>query len=570
MATANPTGSRPNPENRLLVHGAAVAGVALLASWAGIFNLFAFDDVHLIQGNARLHSLANWREIVASPFWPPPFSQDLYRPVTSLLLALQYGIGGGDPIVFRLVSYGLYAATAVAVLLLARLWLTPGTSLAVALLFAGHPVHVEAVALGAGQSELVVALLAVLMALRYVRARRGGAPSGRDTAILAGLYLAAALTKEQGLLVPGLLLLIEAVPPPGLGPLPWRRQAPTYLAFAATGAMVLLARNAVLGGEVAGTFTAEALAGLGMAGRALTMLPVVIEWGRLLTWPLHLQADYSPQEIVAATGFGAGQAIGLLLLGGAAAAAWWGRRRVPALTFGLGWCAVALFPVSNLLLPTGIVLAERTLFLPSVGFLLAAGGASAWIVAARGERTGGALRWMIGLLVVAGAVRSAERHRIWRNEAFFSVRTVQDAPLSYRAQRAYGEVLFGLGQDSLALAAYRRALDLAPTGYGWRVRNDLARRFRVMELAGLEAEQLEASLAERPDQEDTRGYLIAALLVLGRYKEAVMHADSALARGGNAAAFRRIRALADSADRVQAPAGTVRVGVTAAPIPPVR
>ena len=566
MTRAHPTGSGPDSKDRLLVHAAAVAGVALLASWAGIFNQFAFDDVHLIQGNTRLHALANWWEIVASPFWPPPFSQDLYRPVTSLLLALQYGIGGGDPIVFRLVSYGLYAATAVAVLVLARLWLTPGTSLAVALLFAVHPVHVEAVALGAGQSELMVALLAVLMALRYVRARRLGVLTGRDTAVLAGLYLVAALAKEQGLLVPGLLLLIEAVPPSGVASLPWRRWAPPYLAFAAAGAVVLLARTAVLGGEVTGTFPAEALVGLGVAGRALTMLPVVIEWGRLLTWPLHLQADYSPQEIVSATGFGVGQAIGMLLLAGAAVAAWWGRRRVPALAFGLGWCAVALLPVSNLLLPTGIVLAERTLFLPSVGFLLAAGGASAWIVAARAGTSAGALRWMIGLLVIAGGVRSAERHRIWRNEAFFSVRTVQDAPLSYRAQRAYGEVLFGLGQDSLALAAYRRALDLAPTGHGWRVRNDLARRFRVMQMAGAEAAQLAASLAERPDQEDTRGYLVAALLVLGRYKEAMAQADSALARGGNPAAFQRIRVLADSADRARAPAGSVRVGVTAAPI----
>ena len=177
---------------------------------------------------------------------------------------------------------------------------------------------------------------------------------------------------------------------------------------------------------------------------------------------------------------------------------------------------------------------------------------------------------MIALLVIAGVARSAERQRIWRNEAFFSVRTVQDAPRSYRAHRAYAEVLFGLGQDSLALEAYGRAIELAPAGFRWQVRNDLARRFRAMGASGAEVEQLKASLAARPDQEDARGYLVSALLVLGRYKEAMAEADTALMRGGNSGAFGRVRALADSADRVAAPAGTIRVGVAVAPIAPPR
>lgn len=570
MVSAPGAGTKHQARDRALLHCAVVAAVALLASWAGVFNLFAFDDVHLIQLNARVHSLAHWREILASSFWPPPYSQDLYRPLTSLLLALQYAIGGGDPMVFRLASYGLYAATSVGVLLVARRWLPPTASLAVGMLFAAHPVHVEAVALGVGQSELVVALLAVIMTLRYADARGRGVPAPREWAWLAACYLGAALAKEQGLLLPALLLLVELAPPAGVVPVPWRRLLPGYLGLAATGGLVLVVRSAVLGGDVAGTFTAEALAGLGVAGRVLTMLPVVTEWARLLAWPLHLQADYSPQEIVAATGFGLAQAAGCLLLVLAVAAAWWGARRAPALGFGLGWCAVALFPVSNLLVPTGIVLAERTLFLPSVGFLLAAGAAGAWVAGAHTAFGGRTAQWAVLVLTVAGVARSAERHRIWRNEAFFSVRTVQDAPRSYRAQRAYGEVLFGLGQDSLAMDAYRRALALAPAGFQWQVRNDLARRFRAMGAAGPEVEQLEASLRERPDQEDARGYLISALLVLGKYKEAVAQADTALSRGGNATAFRAVRALADSADRVSAPPGSIRIGVAAGPIPPSR
>ena len=66
----------------------------------------------------------------------------------------------------------------------------------------------------------------------------------------------------------------------------------------------------VLGGDTKGSFTAEALGGLGVGGRALTMLTVVPEWFRLFLWPAHLRADYSPQEIVAATQWGMDQTFG--------------------------------------------------------------------------------------------------------------------------------------------------------------------------------------------------------------------------------------------------------------------
>src|SRR5688572_33056300 len=95
---------------------------------------------------------------------------------------------------------------------------------------------------------------------------------------------------------------------------------------------------------------------------------------RLLFWPADLQGDYSPAEIVAQYTWGGGATLGLLLLVGMALAAVAARRRAPAITFGIAWMAIALIPVHNVLVPTGVVLAERTLFLASVGAMLALGG----------------------------------------------------------------------------------------------------------------------------------------------------------------------------------------------------
>ena len=97
-----------------------IVGVALAASVAGIRNQFTQDDVVLIAQHARIHDLANWRELLTAPFWPAPYSEDLYRPLTSLLLAVEWALGGGSPLLFRAVSYLLYAGAALGVFSLGR------------------------------------------------------------------------------------------------------------------------------------------------------------------------------------------------------------------------------------------------------------------------------------------------------------------------------------------------------------------------------------------------------------------------------------------------------------------
>jgi hypothetical protein len=541
-----------------------VIAVALAAVLAGLGNDFTQDDLRLIYENSRVHGLGRWREILGSPYWPPPWNQELYRPVVSLLHALQYTLGGGEPLLFRLVSYLLYALTAVALLRLAGRLTPHAAALLAALLFAAHPVHVEAVALAVGQSELLVGLLALVMTILYLDRRRRGDLRPADWLVLGGLYVLASMTKEQGLLIPALLVAAELTLIEGGLRQRIRSTAGGFAGLAALAVAVVLVRRVVLEGEFTGVFVSEALQGQDFAHRALTLLQIIPHWARLLLWPAALQADYAPGELWISSRFGALEALGLAILLLALGGAWLLRRRAPAVTFGILWMGVTLFPVSNLLVPTGFLLAERTLFLPSVGLAIAVAGLLALVFTpARGLSR--ELIVACGVLVLLGIGRSVERQRVWRNEAFLTVRTVQDAPRSYRAQRAYGDVLFNLGHDSLGLAAYAEALRLAPAGHGWRVRNDLARRFRVRGETEREVEQLRRSLQEMPSQGDVRGYLISGYLLLGRYAEAAREVDSAVAHGGRPELFRRLREIADSASRVGAPPGTIRIRIVTEP-----
>ena len=112
---------------------------------------------------------------------------------------------------FRIVSYALYALASVGVYRLALRIMPASIALLVAVFFAAHPVHVEAVALAVTQNELIVGALAAFMTVLYLDRRRSesGALSARDWAMLGAGYTIAGFSKEQGLLIPAFLILAE-------------------------------------------------------------------------------------------------------------------------------------------------------------------------------------------------------------------------------------------------------------------------------------------------------------------------------------------------------------------------
>ena len=352
----------------------AVALLAIGASAPSLPNVFVQDDIPVVLKNQDNHTISTPWTAFTRPYWPKPFSPDLYRPLMSVGLATQWVAGGGSPVVFRVTSILLYVASAVAFFWLAAMLLPVEAAWVAAALFAVHPVHVEAVAVAVNQGELIVGLIATLWVGMYIGARRRGDLGVRSSIGFVATYLVACFFKENAVILPGLLIAAEMTVIRDDRPFMSRVAAvrPLVLALAATGLAFLSVRSAVLD-NVVGSFTAEGLQGLSAGQRALTMLGVVPEWLRLFAWPAHLQADYSPQEITGALAWGTAQTLGLFILASAVIGALAARRTAPVATFGIIWVAIALFPVSNVLVPTGIVLAERTLYLASVGFLLIVG-----------------------------------------------------------------------------------------------------------------------------------------------------------------------------------------------------
>src|SRR5262249_27700183 len=138
------------------------------------------------------------------------------------------------------------------------------------------------------------------------------------------------------------------------------------------------------------------------------------------------------------------------------------RRRQPIISFGASFACFTLLPSSNFLVPAGIVLAERTLFLPSVGAMLVVG--SLCVAAAERYR---ASRHHIGqtragqaaliLVLAAGTSRSLQRTTVWRNNARLFRQAVIDSPFSYRAHYMLGAYDFEEKRRREGEAEYHKA-----------------------------------------------------------------------------------------------------------------
>ena len=503
-----------------------VALLALAASAASLGNGYVYDDIPIILQNRIVQNLGASERIWSTAYWPAGL---LYRPVTIQLFALQWAAGGGSPIVFHAVSVVLMILVALLFWRLVRRILPPLPALFASALFAVHPVHVESVGNVVGQAELLATALTLLVLERYLAWRERGALDLRQRVTLAALTLMAIFSKETGYVIP--VLLVAADYFLSSKSERWRRRAgalASVLLLQGSAIIVAILVRIIVLGPTPGAGPAVALQPLSAGERITGMLAVVPEWARLLLWPAHLQAEYGPPGIAVTGPFGAAHAIGILLLLAAAAMLLLTWRRHPVIAFGLAWIGIALFPVSNILTVTGVILAERTLFLPSVGAMLALGGLFAIAIPSL-ERAGGRVRsavlLLMGLLILAGVLRSIERQPVWRESLAFFQRLELDAPTTYRAHMMASNFYSETGRHEAAERAGARAYALFKGDP--QIFEQYGQSLRKLHRCGEALPVLADGVQRFPDRTIVRSRLIECALAIGDTARAL-----AVARAG--------------------------------------
>jgi hypothetical protein len=528
----------------------AVALLAIASSITGVTNGFAFDDVHVIVNNDRVHSLNEAWRFFGQKYWPPHNGDSLYRPLTILAFALQWAIGGGSPLPFHVTSVALYAACAFALYRMLRLLVPTDVALVASALFAVHPVHTEAVANVIGQAELIVALLTFIAVERYVTARRRiGRPRRSDIAVICSLYLASCLFKENAIVMPALLLAAEIMIEPGRLSLRRRvHEVWPLLACMTFVALVFVVVRTTVTGDLRSAGVNEILSGAAYHERALTMLGIVVEWVRLLIWPAALSADYSFPRTQLVTSVNLAVIIGLVIVLSVLALAWHFRRSSPAITFGALWMGITLAIPSNLFLLTGFILAERSLFMPSVGVVVCLAVMLAHLrerMEQSDRRVMPALAGLVAILLVTGVVRSSYRNPVWRNNETLFEQTVRDVPMSSRARWMLSEHYARTGRPGRAAEEITLAVVLGRM-------NDfvlLTAAADQMQSAGMCSRALpfyERAINITPHNEKLRANAAICLVRLGMVKRANALVQAGLRRNPQSERLERLLAAVDS------------------------
>jgi protein O-mannosyl-transferase len=532
---------------------AIVAAVAVLVYANSLANGFAFDDVHIIQNNPRVHNLSGLRDILFTPYWPQFGAElGLYRPFVILLYAVQWAMGGGSAIVFHAVSLALHAGVSLLVFLLLARLTSRAAAFPGALIFAVHPVHSEAVANIVGQAELITALLLFAACLVHSTRSPGTHIPLRRRLVLALLFALAVFTKESGVVLPGLLVAVDLaqrrVPLSFRGLIGYARALlPLLFLLTATLALYLAIRFEVLSGFLIGMDAAPALPYLSEEYRLLNAFRAFPEFLRLLFVPLELSADYAPGVLLPVQSLTPMTVLGLVLLASLAVLAcvtpWW-----PSAGFPAAWFLISIATVSNLFFPIGVLVAERTLYVPS--FALSAMIAYAWhYVAARRatrspqERRPTALApALLVIVVILFGIRTWVRSPDWASTPAVVSALFRDHPESYRAQWMHAEELFRLGRMDEAHAHFTLAHRLYPRDAQFLMSfatflSTTNRTDRALELLR-QAQELQPSIL-RPARMLTHGYLVA-----GRYDDALRTLDDAVNRELHSFAFHPLRAYA--------------------------
>jgi tetratricopeptide (TPR) repeat protein len=387
----------------------AVLALIAIAYGGSLRNELVFDERIFMERDPRVQTLAVDR-IFLEALWSTgegdPHLHQYYRPLQLLPLALSHAVFGTAAWPSHLLSLAVHFANCLLVLGLLRA-LLPRAAVAGALvlLFAVHPGYSEAVLWVSDIAGLGAACctLAVVRLHLSPRRERWWAWVVSPLLLLGGL-----LFKESGLLAVVLVAAYDLVGAADRGParlwrLGWRYAVflPPLVAYAAL-------RWHALGGALPGIDTVP-LTRTEMVVNAVALLPSFV---RTFLWPfdLNMYHDFDAIHAVANARFAAGAAIAALWAVAFVATV----RRARIAAYGMAWAAAAAAPHLLIRWPQLNVFAERYLYLPTVGILLAGGALWCACVPAAGMRrvAAGALAGLLALFVAVDIRRTAD----WRDE----------------------------------------------------------------------------------------------------------------------------------------------------------
>lgn len=444
----------------------AVTVVAYLPSFRGGF---LFDDAAEITQNDTITSLRPLSR----------FFDNNTRPLASLSFALNYALGGLDPLGYHLVNLIIHLLAGL-MLFAILLRLVPmlhrdqppisppqraadsAISLVVAMIWLVHPLQTQAVTYIVQRSESLAALFCLISFYAFLRACTARDPTVRaPTSRFTWAFVTTAAcalgmaTKQTALVMPVILFLFDwIVIAPRQGTRTLHRW-PLHLLIAAAWIVPLI--NGTFGAAV-GTdphaVTGFAFKGISPVDYLKTQAGVILHYLRLTIWPHPLCLDYDWPIARAPMQFVPHGLVILALLGTAVALSV--RRNL--LGFALVAFFVLLAPTSSFI-PIKDVIFEHRMYLPLAPIIAILVFGAVHVAQVRWRR----LRIPLVMLITASLLAMTFlRNRDYRDPVTMWTDVVTKQPTNARAFNNLGNALSLAGRNDDARRAFETALRLDP------------------------------------------------------------------------------------------------------------
>jgi tetratricopeptide (TPR) repeat protein len=390
----------------------------------------------------------------------------LYRPLTTFSYLLNYAVfgNGPHPAGYHWVNFALHAVNIALVYLLGlfvfqETRLKERLALALAAVWAVHPVLTESVTNIVGRADLLAAFGVLAGLLCHIQG--GAASPRRKLAWLSGLALATTIglfSKESAVVLLAAMVIYDLA-----FRQTWRARAAGYLALAVPFLVFFYVRGQVLARLPAGVvpFGDNPLMGAGFWTARLTAIKVIGKYLWLLLWPSRLSCDYSYNQIPLFTWGDWKALVAVAACAALAAVAVVCYRRSKPVFFFIAFFFATLAPTSNLAILIGTIMAERFLYLPSIGFA----GCLVWAVYTVCRRFPRVAPAALALVAVAFAARTYTRNFDWFDDLSLWTSAAQASPASYKTHTSLATDLIavkGAGLDSAVSEAGRSLAILDP------------------------------------------------------------------------------------------------------------
>lgn len=510
---------------RTLTFAAAVLGAAFAAHIFSVQNDFVYfdDDTYVYENRHVKNGLTI--ETIRWAFTTGHAAN--YHPITWLSHMADVSLWGLDPMGHHLTNVLLHAASSCLLFfVLLRLTGAKPESFAVALIFAVHPLHVESVAWVSERKDLLCAFF-TLVALnaygRYVRNRTGASYASMCAALVGAL-----LSKPMAATFPFLLLVVDYWPLQRMHDMSlgetWairlRRlvteKVPLFALVACSCVVTFIVQRR--GGAMNPTYRLSAIDRFENA---------IVSYARYLA-KLYLPLDLSPIYPIPPNGpaLWSGVAAGALLLV-VSVAVWSMRKRAPYLLAGWMWYVGMLVPVIGIVQIGYATMADRYMYLPMTGILVAMVWSFGAVARAYGTERVNRTGLAFGLLGLLGLVSlSQQQTAVWHDSESLFRHAIAVTENNAEAHAHLGIWYLQQDRPEDAIPSLEEAVRIRPALDG--ALTSLGAAYRMMGQPDRAIEAHLKALAIRPDSASIHANLGIAYMDVQRVDDVERHLREAL------------------------------------------